>query len=361
MKVLVVTGESGGHIFPALSFLYTLKAKYKDVDTLLIAPKRSLENRIIPNGYPVRYISIATVKLSLDFKNLTAILNFFKGTLESLSLFLEFKPDMVVGFGSLVSIPLVFWAWIFRTRTLIHEQNLIPGRANRLLAKFTDRIAISFAQTKDYLRNYSSKIALTGNPIRNDLKRLDKNKGLDFFGLSSDKFTLLVMGGSLGSHRINAVCLDALSLLSDKSKLQLIHLSGMKDYDILKRGYQNLELKVKLFSFLKEISYAYNASDLVICRAGATTLSEIIFFKLPAIIIPYPFAYRHQLSNAKFLASQGCALNIENAQLNSAKLREILQDLINNPDKLNKMRYNYNSISQLQADDLLVKEVMALN
>lgn len=361
MKILVVTGPSGGHIFPALSFLDALKDRCKDVHTLLILPKRSLENRIIPNGYNARYISVTTLKLSLDFKNLIAIWKFFKGTLESLILFLEFKPDMVVGFGSLVSVPMILLAWIFRTKSLIHEQNLIPGQANRLLAKFSDRIAVSFLETKNYLGSASGRIALTGNPLRKDLKRIDKNRALDFFGLSPDKFTLLVMGGSLGSHKINQAVLDALSTLSDKSKLQVIHLTGRQDYDFLNSTYQKLNINIKLSNFLKEMHYGYSASDLVISRAGATSIAEIINFKLPAIIIPYPFAYKHQLSNAKFLEIKGCAIIIEDDKLDSARLKEVLEDLMNNPDKLKEMRYNYKDIPQLPADELLVKEVAALN
>lgn len=361
MRILVVSGASGGHIFPALSFLDALKNRDKDLDTLLVVPKRSLKNGLVLNGYNVRYISIAAIKLSLEFKNLIAIWKFFKGALESLILFLEFKPDMVVGFGSLVSVPLILFAWIFRAKTLIHEQNFIPGQANRLLAKFSDRIAISFLETKNYLGSSSDRIALTGNPLRKELKPMNKNTALDFWGLSYDKFTLLVMGGSLGSHKINQAIFEALSTLSDKSKLQVIHLTGSKDYDLLNSSYQKLNITSKLSNFLKEMHYGYSACDLVISRAGATTITEIITFKLPAIIVPYPFAYKHQLSNAKFLESRGCAIIIEDDKLDSAILRNILEDLMNNPDKLKEMRYNYNNIAQLQADELLVKEVMALN
>lgn len=360
MRVLVVSGATAGHIFPALSFLDTLN-KYNNVDTLLILPKISLERAItITRGYNVRYISIVQIKPRIDFRNFIAILKFFQGSLESLVLLLEFRPNVVVGFGTLVSAPIVLLAWIFRIRTLIHEQNVIPGRANRFLAKFTDRVAISFVKTKDYFKVHSERIVLTGNPIRNEFKRITKFNALDFFGLSHDKFTILVMGGSSGSHRINTAFLNAISMISDRSKLQVIHLTGLKDYDLINSAYRNLNINAKSFTFLKGMVYAYNASDLVVCRAGATTIAEIIFFGLPAIIIPYPFAYKHQLNNAKFLEAKGGAVIIEDDNLDTPILKETIEGLINNYYRLKKMRDNYNDIPELAAGDLLVKEAMAL-
>lgn len=359
MKVLIVAGASGGHIFPALSFLDTLKDKYKDIDTLLILPAHQ-RFCIIPDGYQVRYISIGPVKLSQGLKNSLAILRFFQGSLESLFILLEFRPDIVVGFGSLVSIPTVLLAWIFRIKTLIHEQNVIPGQANRLLAKFVDRVAVSFAKTKAHLSSCSRKVVLTGNPIRRELIRVAKDEALGFFGLSPDKFTILVMGGSIGSHRINTGFLNAILMLSKESGLQVIHLAGVKDYDLLRKGYQGLNINIKLFSFLRQMQYAYSACDLVVSRAGATTISEIISFRLPAIIVPYPFAYEHQLGNAKVLESKGCAIIIKDDKLDAHTLSLTIEDLMHNPDKVRKMRLHYESMLQPEAKDLLVNAAISL-
>lgn len=362
MRILVVTGASGGHIFPALSFLDALKDK--NVNTLLILPRYCLKYNISwkeTRNYKVNYISISAIKLDLDFTNFVAILKFFHGSLESLLIILRFRPDIVVGFGSLVSVPIVLLAWIFRIRTLIHEQNVIPGRANRLLAKFTDRIAISFLESRDYLKSCSkTKIVFTGNPVRREFIRINKNKALDFFGLDSDKFTILVMGGSLGSHRINIEFLNAISRISDRHKLQIIHLSGRGDYALLKYGYRVLNINIKLFDFLEPMHYAYNACDLVISRAGATTIAEIIFFRLPAIIIPYPFAYGHQASNAELLQSQGCAMVIKDNELGADILRQAIEKLLDNPGEIKRMSSGYDAMSKSNANDLLVDEVLSL-
>lgn len=356
VRVLAVTGASGGHIFPALSFLDALKDKYPDTDALLVLPEKILGSAIIPDGYKVSFISISAFKLDLRPKLFLAIFRFFKGSLQGLILLLGFRPDIVVGFGSIVSVPLVLLAWLFRIKTLIHEQNVIPGQANRVLAKFSDKVAISFAETKNFLPGSSGKIVLTGNPIRKQFKVIDKNKALDFFGLSPDKFTILVMGGSAGSHRINLGFLKAISRIQDKGNFQVIHLAGADDYRLLEAGYRGLGLNFRLFTFLNQVEYAYSASSLAVSRAGATTISEMIFFRLPAIIIPYPFAYGHQRSNAGILEDKGCALVIKDEELDGDKLREPLDVLIGNFEKIQKMRSGYDNIIVPKANDLLAVE-----
>ena len=360
VKVLAITGLSGGHIFPALGFLDTLNSKHKDIAILLVLPKKNITQQVGNLGYQRNYISVSSVKLSLDSKNFTAILRFFKGSWESIIILLTFRPDVVVGFGSLFCIPMILFAWLLGMKTLIHEQNVIPGRANRFLAKFTDRIAVSFAQTCDYFKGYKRKIIITGNPIRKELERIDKHKALDFFGFKSDKFTILVMGGSLGSRRINFAFLRAVSALSDKSGLQLIHLTGPADYDLLKNSYKDLNINSRLFNFLEPMQYAYSACDLAVSRAGATTIAEIIFFGLAAIVIPYPFAYRHQIANARVLESIGSGIIIQDNELDSDILRKNIENLINNSERIKAMRSYYGNISRLNANDLLAEAALSL-
>jgi UDP-N-acetylglucosamine--N-acetylmuramyl-(pentapeptide) pyrophosphoryl-undecaprenol N-acetylglucosamine transferase len=363
MRVLVVTGASGGHIFPALSFLITLKDKNGEIDTLLVLPKRSTVSQIIPDDYHVKYLPTSSLTLCFDAKNLIALWLFIKGFFLSLFIILEFRPDIVVGFGSLDSVPIVMLAWLFRIKTLIHEQNVIPGRANRLLVKFSDKIAISFAKTKSYLDIDPRKIVLTGNPIRQELKKLEKKMALDFFGFSDNKFTILVMGGSQGSHSINLAIMGAISVMKYNYRLQVIHICGVKDHDLLYERYRDLSVSVKfkLFTFLKDMQYAYSACDLVVCRAGATTIAELIHFSLPAMIIPYPFAYQHQLCNAMILRNEGCAEVIEEGKLSSDRLRESLDSFIGDDGKIKAMRSNYGEKFRLNASELLAKEALSLD
>jgi len=326
MKILVTTGSSGGHIFPALGFLDTLKQKYPDREALLVLPGKNSIDKAVLAKYKIQYISISPVRLNLVPRNIIAAIGLMRGLLESLSIVLKFRPDIVVGFGSISSVPIVLFARLFGIKVMIHEQNVIPGRANRLLAGFADTIAISFADTKYYLKKQAGKIVLTGNPLRGGLKKIERSEAAAFFGFKPDKFTILVMGGSGGSHNINTAFIEAVSAMNNGANLQVIHLSGQKDSWLLEERYKNLDLNAKLFAFFDQMSYAYSAADLVISRAGATSLSEIMFFGLPAVIIPYPFAYAHQSGNAHAMHKAGRATVIKDDELKPVLLRRILED-----------------------------------
>jgi UDP-N-acetylglucosamine--N-acetylmuramyl-(pentapeptide) pyrophosphoryl-undecaprenol N-acetylglucosamine transferase len=360
LKILAVTGASGGHIFPVLAFLDSLKARGKGIEILLVLPKKNINQPIDNLNYGVRYISITSISLRASLKNISAVFNFLKGAVESLLILLEFKPALVVGFGSLTCIPMVLFAKFLGIKTLIHEQNMVPGRANRIMARFADRLAVSFRETSDYLKSCQDKTVLTGNPIRKELQRCDRREALDFFKLSDNKFTILVMGGSLGSHNINQGFLKSIPAFSDKKNLQVIHLAGAKDYESLEKSYQELDVSVRLYSFLKPMQYAYSACDLILSRAGATTITEIIYFAIPAIIVPYPYAYKHQSGNAKLLEKAGSAIIIEDSELGTTALPKVINELAKNPGKLKAMRSYYNNLSVPDADVLLVSEAFSL-
>jgi UDP-N-acetylglucosamine--N-acetylmuramyl-(pentapeptide) pyrophosphoryl-undecaprenol N-acetylglucosamine transferase len=169
------------------------------------------------------------------------------------------------------------------------------------------------------------------------------------------------MGGSQGSHRINTAFLKAASQITNKSELQVIHLSGLKDYEWLKQGYKDFNVNIRLFSFLDVMQYAYSACDLALSRAGATTMSEIIFFRLPAIIIPYPFAYKHQLDNARILKKRGSAIIIQDKALDDiGALKQTLEEFMNNTDRIKMMRSRYDNFPVAEASNLLVDEVLHL-
>ena len=355
MRVLTVAGSSGGHIFPALSFLDELKEKHKDIELLLVLPKRSIEKQFIPKDiFQVKYI--LTPKASL---RPGAIFKYLLGSAQSLEILLKFKPDVVVGFGSSDSLPLVLLAWLFRIKTLIHEQNVVPGRANKILAKLVDEVAVSFAQTSEYLNISPKRITVTGNPIRKDLVKLDKKEALKFFGLP-DKFTLLVMGGSQGSHRINLAFLNVLSGLGKGFDFQVIHIAGISDVELVKKGYENLNIEAKVFTFLPQINYAYSASDLVISRSGASAIYELMFFEKPAILIPYPFAYDHQLKNAQVLEKTGAAYIVKDSELDYSILKDTLRGLFTDTRRLNNMRSCYKNEGCLNAASLLANLALQL-
>lgn len=361
MRILVVTGSSGGHIFPALGFLDTLRQKYPDTQALLVLPQKNTIDKAVLDKYKIRYISISSVRLNFRLGNIAAIVGLARGILESLSIILKFRPDIVVGFGSISSVPIVLLARLFGAKVMIHEQNVIPGRANRFLAGFADTIAVTFADTGDYLKKHAGRVVLTGNPLRGELKRIEKAEAAAFFGFSPDKFTILVMGGSGGSHNINTAFIDAVSAMNNGANLQVIHLSGQKDCRILEERYKNLSLNARLFAFFNQMSYAYSAADLVISRAGATSLSEIMFFRLPAIIIPYPFAYAHQSGNAHALKKAGGAVIIKDDELKPVVLRKVLEDFSGRLLKAGQnMRAGFQDITSQDANNRFLEAALSM-
>jgi UDP-N-acetylglucosamine--N-acetylmuramyl-(pentapeptide) pyrophosphoryl-undecaprenol N-acetylglucosamine transferase len=356
MRVLIVTGSSGGHIFPAMALWEELKNQGQEA--VLVLPKKSREGNIPVDPRQIKYIQAANLSLKLSSKNLIEFCLFLWGGWESLRLIVKFNPDVVVGFGSLNTIALIFWAWIFRKRTVIHEQNVVCGRANRLLSKLVDKVAVSFDQTRKYLNICPERIVLTGNPLRKEMVRVGKKEALDFFGLKDGKFTILVTGGSQGSHRLNDVCFETLSAYRKRIELQVIHISGVQDFGWLENRYKGTDLTFRIFSFLKEMQYAYSAADLVVCRAGATTISELGKFRIPAVLIPYPFAYAHQFSNARVLSELKAALIIDDRQLSVEKLSACFNELLADPLKLESMRQGYRKFSKQEAAGMLAKEVL---
>ncbi|MFH1198883.1 MAG: UDP-N-acetylglucosamine--N-acetylmuramyl-(pentapeptide) pyrophosphoryl-undecaprenol N-acetylglucosamine transferase [Candidatus Omnitrophota bacterium] len=376
MRVLAVSGSSGGHIFPAVSFISALKKQCPQAQIILVLPKKALEFKIVADRFKIKYISSVITKRVLPgepprpcslrcararffvspvTRFVCVIINFF----ESIFILIEFRPDVVAGFGSLSSLPMVLCAWGFRIKTLIHEQNVVPGKANRLLAKFVNRIAISFDRTKDYLKVNPWKIILTGNPLRQELKIIDKKEALEFCGLGQGKVTLLVSGGSQGSRKINECFFEAVSKIGNKQNLQVIHISGNADFSELSAKYKNLDIKAKIFAFCDRMEYIYSAADLVISRSGALTITELINFRKPAILIPYPFAGAHQIENAKVLSEAGAAWLIEEKELSPDILKDNIEGLVSS-DKLDLMRQAFSGFSLNRADNLLAQAVLTL-
>lgn len=361
MKVLVVAGSSGGHIFPALALLDYLQEHFSQTDLLFVLPKKNVQKDIKAEGFKLAYIDSVSLAAKIDRQNLISVYKFFKASWQSLIILLRFSPDVVVGFGSIASIPLVVISWLFRIKVILHEQNVIPGQANRFLANFCDRIAISFEQTREYLKPYSKKIVYTGNPLRKNLIKLDKRKCREFFALEENKFTVLVMGGSQGSLKVNQGFLKALAALPSKDNLQVIHLAGSHDQEKISRDYSNLSIRSRVFAFLNEMEYAFNLADLTVCRAGATSIQELIYYRLPAVLLPYPFAYQHQMANGRVLESKGAAMILEDKDLDSDKLKDILEGILSAPEKLSEMRAGYDYFKTTEAAGELSRLIMDTN
>lgn len=317
MKFVIATGGSGGHFFPALRLARCLKSRSHHIKFM----------GALGNGAPV------LERENIDYVPLEAkgfISRGLGGKIKAIWLLIrayffcvtklrESRPDAVIGFGSYASLPVVLAAVRLRIPSMIHEQNVIPGKANELLSRFVKKIAVSFAEGRKYFP--AEKTVLTGCPSQQP-EKLSRGELAAYFRLKEGKKTVLVVGGSQGSRRINEVFFEAVKVLCKTQDVQVIHITGKSDYLEFQKKYEQSEIGVALFEFLDKMGYAYAFSDVAVTRAGAVTVTELAAFQLPAVMIPYPHALGHQRENAKVLERIGLGEILEENVLTVEKLVE---------------------------------------
>ena len=363
MRIIIACGGSGGHIFPAVALAEGLKAKDASVDIMFVGSNKALDRRIfIKEGFRYQLLSANKLPFTTSFKTLFFLLKMSVDILRSLFILMKYRPNVAVGFGGYVSAPVIIAAYILRIPRIIHEQNAVPGRANTMLSRFAGLIAISFRETKTYLATYAKKIVFTGNPIRASLLKDDKMGNIKKLGLDPEKFTMLVIGGSQGAHNLNKAFLRALSGMdkSIRSRLQIIHITGVTDYGWASDAYKELSVEHRVHSFLDRIEEAYSASDLIVTRSGASAIFEIAYFGRPMILIPYPFALSHQSENASIFSTRGAAIQIDEKDLSSDIMKDKIEDLLKDRKKMAEMGENARRISVPDSSHSLAEEVLTL-
>ena len=335
MKVLIACGGTGGHIFPGLSLAQEFQARgIKEV--LLVGTDHPLEVKLFGSfGLPYRLMPVA--KLSANpVKLLKFLVRFIVASLKSINLLFEYKPDVVVGFGGYASFPICKFAAVMGKPLFLHEQNCEAGLANRVLAILAKRVAVSFKETE---KAFGKKAVFTGNPIRKKLLSAKREEALRLYKLSADKFTVLILGGSQGSQRINMMVSQVLRVLNEEEKgqIQIIHIAGIRDYDEVRTKYEGSGIEARVYDFVEDIGYAYAMADLIVSRAGATALFEIAALGIPSIMIPYRFAGGHQYHNAAALEKMGGTIVMEELGLTPQMLKDKIFELKNDSAKLRKI------------------------
>jgi len=328
MRIILATGGTGGHVFPALRVAEELKKDENEI--LFVGSFSSILKQMQQSGFRYKNLKAQGLRLGSLKKGFVSIYLMIKAVLASVKIIKCFKPDVVLGFGGYGAFPAMLAAVFFRKPTIIHEQNVIPGRANVILSKVVRKIAISFKEGEKYFDH--KKTVLTGCPCKLGNRALDREESLNFFNLENDKITILVFGGSQGSQFINKVFMDVLIHLKEEIDFQVIHIWGKGDFEEIKREYSSLGISVALFKFLDKMDYAYRAADLVISRSGAATISEIMMARRPAILIPYPHAVGgHQKANALVLEKAKIAKILEEKDLTALNFKEAIIKMINSP------------------------------
>ncbi len=333
MRVLIAGGGTGGHLFPGIAIAEEVSTRHPDNDVVFVGTNRGLEARVVPqSGFVFEAITSRGLKgmgaLRLVLGLLTLPLSFF----EAWRLLRRYRPDVVVGVGGYSSGPVVLSAWLTGLPTAIQEQNALPGFTNKVLGRFVRAVFLSFESTVAFFPE--KRCHVLGNPIR---KALMENYLRS--RTAHDGFNVLVFGGSLGAKGLNQRVLDALDHLADlKGRLRIVHQTGKGDLEAVKQGYAARGFQADVREFIEDMSGAYAQADLVVCRAGATTIAELTCCKKASILVPFPFATDdHQAVNAEALVEKGAAVMFREAELTGEKLARALRELAADPKRLEKM------------------------
>ena len=344
MRVVVSAGGTGGHIYPALAIINKIKEEEPNSEFLYIGTHNRMEKDIVPKqGILFKAIEMYGFNKKHLFKNFKTVKCLSKSFKECKKMIKEFNPDVVIGVGGYVTVPVIISAKKLGYKTFIHEQNSIPGKSNRFLAKYCDLIGVSFKSSMEYLPK--NKTVLTGNPCSENALKVPSATKMSL-GLSSNKQLVLVTMGSLGSSSVNKVMMEAMDKFKTK-KYEVLYISGKTLYEKIKDN--KFPTNVKVLPFYEGLTGIMKRADLIVSRAGASTLSEIIALEMPSILIPSPYvANNHQYINAMDLIKERAAIMIEEKDLTSDLLVKTIDDTLNDVVKLRTLK---NNLKNFKVDD----------
>lgn len=360
LRVMISGGGTGGHIFPALAIADEIKARYPHAEFQFVGAQNKMEMEKVPQaGYPIEGLWISGLQRKMTIDNLSFPFKVLSSLAKSRKLIRKFKPDIAIGTGGFASGPLLWAAASKGVPCLIQEQNSFPGITNKLLSKKVARICVAYDKMERFFPK--EKLVLTGNPLRKDLQiALPADAQVkEKLGLKPGWPTLLILGGSLGARRINELISSELENLQ-KMELNIIWQCGKLYYDSLTAKHQNLPDHIKLQAFISDMREAYAASDIVISRSGANTLSELAVVGKAAILIPSPnVAEDHQTKNAEALSSKSAALLFKETR-DSQELVALVQELLEDPQKQKDLQNNIQKLALPDAAASIVNEIESL-
>lgn len=355
MRILISAGGTGGHIYPALAIIEGFKKYDKDLEVLYIGTKNRMEKDIVPkNGIPYYGIEIYGLSKNI-FKDIKDVFLIFKAKKEIKKKILEFKPDVVLGIGGYVTYPVLSVAKSLHIKTFIHEQNAIPGKTNKMISKYADIIGISFKESAKYFPNRN--VLYTGNPT--GIRALNTPKiTKSSLGLNDDKPLVVVVCGSLGSETVNNAMKGYLKTLENKD-YQVVYITGKNLYEeFIKIKYPK---NVKVLPYLDNLTGLLKETDVLVARAGASTIAEVLSLKVPTIFIPSPYvANNHQYYNAVSLKNDNLALMLEEKDLSIPNITKNIEDLLYNKDKQIKIKNNLNKVSTLDSTKIIYDAIKEL-
>lgn len=359
MRMIVTGGGTGGHIYPAISIAEAFKKKNKNTKLLYVGRKQGLESELVPKlGMDFKPISIEYRKRGI-FGLINHVRSLISSLFEARRIIKDYNPDIIVGTGGYVSGPVMFVGALMGVKTAVHEANAFPGRANKMLSKYVDKVMISFEESAAAFKD-QDKVVLTGNPVRQDFYGLDRTVCRKEVGVKDDEFLILSVGGSGGAKKINDVMIEIMSKVSGNSKYKVIHVTGKTYYERLMKQLQ--DMRVTFEDNIQIVPYVYNmpehmgAADMMITRTGASTLAEISITGTPAILVPSPNVKdNHQEYNARSMEKMGAGIVMLEDELNVNHLLDTLNDHIEHPEKLDSIRESCRRLPGKDALDIIVK------
>ncbi len=357
MKILFAAGGTGGHIFPAISIADELRKKKSDTEILFVGAKGRIEEKIVPsNNYRLETINLTGFDRQKFFKNAGLPFKIIGALRRCFTILRKFKPDVVVGTGGFVCGPLVYAASVLRIPTVIQEGNEFPGKTIKFLAPRSDLVIINFNETRKFLRT-RAEIQQISHPIRMNLKKIDRNAAAKVFGLEAQNKTIFVFGGSQGARGINHAVEEIAEKLFENS-FNILWQAGRSDTERLKEKFKDKGDRIKVMEFIENMEAAYSASDLLVCRAGITSIMEIAYLKMPAILVPLPTsAENHQELNARSIERINGASVILQRELKDKLYNEITK-LLSNETKLKEYSENVNKISDINAASKIADKII---
>jgi UDP-N-acetylglucosamine--N-acetylmuramyl-(pentapeptide) pyrophosphoryl-undecaprenol N-acetylglucosamine transferase len=377
MKLIIAGGGTGGHLFPGIAVAEEFLSRDPANEVLFVGTERGIEARAVPAaGYPFELISAAGIRGKGTLSQLKGAAMMVFGYAQSRKILKSFRPDMVLGVGGYASLPMVLAARGMQIPRFIHEQNAIPGQTNRLLARFASKVFITLEESARYFP--AATTLLTGNPLRRQIldmietvnppqppfdKGGEKLPHLQGEGRGGDGvFHLFIFGGSQGAHAINAAMIESLPYLKEsRVRLLITHQTGEKDCAEVTAAYRSAGVEAVVTPFISDMAAEYAKADLIICRAGATTIAEVTACGKASLFIPFPHAVDdHQRKNAEALLKKDACFMMLERELTGESLAETIRNLTDDPDLVRRTGALALSLARLNAARIIIDEMMAL-
>ena len=359
IRLIVTGGGTGGHLFPGISLAQAMLRAYPDAEVLFIGTERKVDKRALADvGFETTTIKSQGIKGKKFFSILKALFQQPLALWEAAKIIREFKPDLVFGVGGYVTGPVILAARLLGVTTCIHEQNSIPGLANKLLGYIANRIFVSLPGSEKYFP--AGKTILSGNPVRDNIVKSSREAKPKS---NKEPSTLLILGGSQGARRLNSLMLEAAEncLAGLSPPPFIIHQTGGHDENHVRGKYNEIGLNARVQAFYTDMAEIYPQADLIISRAGATTLAELTVFHKPVILIPFPYAAdNHQEINGRYLVEAGAGLMFRQIDLTGEKLGLEIKRILADKKLLAEMAENCGKVAKPEATETIVNESIKL-